>query len=65
MNRRPARVGRRALAIGSLFLVMSACGGSGAADPSSGATATANDRPAAVVGAELDGVKFDVRRDPG
>jgi hypothetical protein len=64
MNPRPTRITRRALAIGALLLVMSACGDTGTADPIAGPTPT-DDRPAAVEGTELAGVEFDVRRDPG
>jgi hypothetical protein len=65
MKRRPTRIARRAVAIGSLLFVMSACGGgTGTADPVA-APAPTNDRPAAVDGTELAGVEFDVRRDPG
>jgi hypothetical protein len=64
MMRRPTRIARRTVAIGSLLLVMSACGGTGIADPVADPAPT-NDRPAAVDGTELAGVEFDVRRDPG
>jgi hypothetical protein len=64
MKRRPTRIARRTVAIGSLLFVMSACGGTGTADPVADPMPT-NDRPATVDGTELAGVEFDVRRDPG
>jgi hypothetical protein len=65
MKRRPTRIARSTVAIGSLLLVMSACGGgTSTADPVADPIPT-NDQPAAVDGTELAGVEFDVRRDPG
>jgi hypothetical protein len=64
MTRRTSRITRPAVAIGSLLLVVSACGGASTADPGADPTPT-NERPAVVDGTELAGVEFDVRRDPG
>jgi hypothetical protein len=62
MNRRS--IPGRALAIGSLLLAASACGGTDTVEPVADPTQTI-DQPAVVDATALDGVTFDVRRDPG
>lgn len=53
----------RVLAAITVALILAGCGGGAGDDESTDAAAPA--ASSAVVGAELEGVHFDVRRDPG
>lgn len=54
---------KRVLAAITVALVLAGCGGGAGDDESTGATSRAASTD--VAGAELEGVHFDVRRDPG